>query len=386
MSATSDRNKKLLRERREASQLHSLPSALPGEGELFKHQEQMNPLVGFTPDSVIVNVDSPLSPTDSPEDFITRASGFPSQALGPTVLSYGPMLAEGDIVFEEWESLMYGGNGNLYNNQYCWILRFAGDQLIDMREYNDSHHAWMTFGKLGQWPDLAPPTAPRRRSRHGSRPVPVLAESELETVFDVVDEFDLDPRLLRDVEPSGAAAPSHAGAGVEGNKALVRALRHARAAGDINAVNELHAEGFRHFIAGERPFGWDHLPLQQIYAPLVEHLAGPLKLRYGPPIAEGDRVFEEMDSFARLDDGTVYNNWHCIVHEIREGKIVQTREYMDTRHMWVVLGRWASWAATPVTPRATPRRSNLQGIAATIQYPTMFRDLERWRPFEPVAR
>jgi hypothetical protein len=91
-----------------------------------------------------------------------------------------------------------------------------------------------------------------------------------------------------------------------------------------------------------------------------------------------------MDSFARLDDGTVYNNWHALVHEIRDGKIVQTREYHDPRHVWAVLGRWAEWGATPVPPRSRPRRSNLQGIAATIQYPTMFCDLERWQPFDPL--
>src|SRR3546814_2681879 len=79
-----------------------------------------------------------------------------------------------------------------------------------------------------------------------------------------------------------------------------------------------------------------------------------------------------MDVIARLDDGTLYNNWHCFVHEIRDGKIVQTREYLDTHHMWAALGRWASWGRTPVPPRSVPRRSNLQEIATVIQYPTMF--------------
>src|SRR3546814_9411723 len=32
---------------------------------------------------------------------------------------------------------------------------------------------------------------------------------------------------------------------------------------------------------------------------------------YGPMVADENRVFEQMDSFARLDDGTVYNNWHA---------------------------------------------------------------------------
>src|SRR3546814_11897034 len=90
-----------------------------------------------------------------------------------------------------------------------------------------------------------------------------------------------------------------------------------------------------------------------------------------------------MDVIARLDDGTLYNNWHCFVHEIRDGKIVQTREYLDTHHMWVALGRWASWGRTPVPPRSVPRRSNLQEIATVIQYPTMFLELARWKPFGP---
>jgi hypothetical protein len=90
-----------------------------------------------------------------------------------------------------------------------------------------------------------------------------------------------------------------------------------------------------------------------------------------------------MDVFARLDDGTVYNNWHCFFHDLRDGKIVQTREYLDTRHVWIVLGRWAPWAATPVLPRSRPRRSNLQTICSTTQTPTMFLELDRWRPLDP---
>jgi hypothetical protein len=375
MASDPERNKRLLREQRAASQLRALPSALPGEGEF----EAPTPLIGYTPGSVMVACDPP---GDNPADFLKFAQGFPSQALGPTILSYGPMLAEGDVVFEEWESLIYGANGTLYNNQYCWILRFEDDQMVEMREYNDSHHAAITFGPPGEWPDLRPPTRPRRRSSHGA--TSALPPSEIETVFEVVDEFDLDPRMLSDVVPSAEAPPVPIAPGIEGNKAIVRGLRHARAAGDPAVVGRFFAKDFRHFLAGEHPFGWDHLPLEEIYAPLVQHLASPLRVRYGPVIADGDRVFEEMDSFAHLDDGTVYNNWHCIVHEIRDGRIIQTREYLDTRHMWVALGRWAAWGAAPVTPRSTPRRSNLQGIAATIQYPTMLLDLERWRPFAPA--
>jgi uncharacterized protein len=368
-----ERNKQRLREQRAWSQRHALPSALPSEAGKF---EAPNPLAGFTPTSIMVCVDPP---SQDPEKYMQAAGGFPSQALGPTFLSYGPMIAQGDVVVEEFESFMFGGDGTLYNNQYCWMLRFEDDQVVAMREYNDSHHAWLIFGRAGEWEDLEPPTAPRRRERHAGEETD---DSERESVFEVVDEFELDPGMLADVTPSAAAPPVAYEPGVEGNTALVRALRHARAAGDPSVVNTFFADGYRHFIAGERPFGWDHLPLQEIYAPLVEHLASPLTVRYGPTVADGDLVWEEMDVLATLDDGTVYNNWHCFVHHVTDGKIVQTREYLDTRHVWVVLGRWASWAATPVEPRTRPRRSNLPGIHSTAQIPTMLCDMERWHPFD----
>ncbi|MFI5054196.1 MAG: nuclear transport factor 2 family protein, partial [Acidimicrobiia bacterium] len=275
-----ERNKRLLREQREWSQRHALPSALPGAAPF----ELQNPLSGFTPASIMVCVDPP---SDDPQKFAAAAGGFPSQARGPTFLSYGPMMAEGDVVVEEFESFIFGGDGTLYNNQYCWIQRFEDDRVVAMREYNDSHHAWLIFGRHGGWEDLEPPTAPRHRNRHGSDEAPV---SDRETVFEVVDEFELDPRMLADVVPSGSAPPVHLEPGTAGNAALVRGLRHARAAGDPVAVATFFAEGFRHFIAGERPFGWDHLPIQEIYAPLVDHLDSPLTLRYGPTVADGDLV------------------------------------------------------------------------------------------------
>ncbi|MGD9793522.1 MAG: hypothetical protein AB7V43_08565 [Acidimicrobiia bacterium] len=372
--STSERNKQLLREQRARSQREALPSALPEAGPYVPP----NPLSGFMPQRLTV-VGEPAG--HDPAELMAQAMGFPSQAMGPTFLSYGPAIAEGDAVIEEWESFIFGSDGSLYNNQYCWILRFDGEQLRTVREYNDSHHAWLIFSRHGGWPALQPPTGPRRQHHAIGGAPAVLADEELETGFEVVDAFDLDPRLLADVHPTSGPPPLGDESGLDANKALVRALRRARASGDASLVNTFFAPGYRHFLAGEYPFGWDHLPLEQIYQPLVDHLASPISVRYGPPIADGDVVFEEMDIFARLDDGTVYNNWHAVVHEIRHGKIIQTREYLDTRHVWIVLARWADWGREPVPVRTRPRRSNLQSITCTTQTPTMFLDLERWHPF-----
>jgi ketosteroid isomerase-like protein len=367
--------------------MHSLPSAIPGETDFDAAKSglggnSVHPKRGMT------HNDSPVMHSMTDAERAKLQGGFSSQALGPTIIGYGPMLAEGNVVIEEWESQIYGRGGTLYNNQYLSLQRLENDQVVEFQEYNDTQHAAMTFGPLGGWPPLTPPTHPRRRNSYGdiAKAAALLPPDAIEEVFEVTDKFDLDPRLLVDVVPSADAPPVRYAPGVEGNKALVRGLRRALASGDQARVNSFYGKGFRQFIGGERPFGWDHLPRQVLYAPLVKHMATPLTLRFSPMVADETRVFEQMDSFARLDDGTVYNNWHALVHEIRGGKIVQTREYHDPRHMFAVLGRFAAWGANPPTPRSSPRRSNLQGIANTIQYATAFGpDLDRFKPFPPVA-
>jgi len=204
----------------------------------------------------------------------------------------------------------------------------------------------------------------------------------METIFPIRQEFNLDPRLLRDVIPT-ANPPKRFPDTVEGNKAVVQAMREAQARGDAAAVAAYHGKGFRHFIAGEGPFGWEHLPVEDLYAPLVKHLASPLKVRFSPMVSEHGAVFEQMDSLATLDDGTVYNNWHCFVHEVRGGRIVETREYMDTHHLWVTLARWADWGKTPVPPQRRAKRSNLPYITASYQVRNPFLKMERYDPLPP---
>ncbi|HEX5587299.1 MAG TPA: hypothetical protein VFZ17_08330, partial [Acidimicrobiia bacterium] len=231
-----------------------------------------------------------------------------SQTMSPTFHGLGPMIAEGDCVVEEWETCIHGSDGTLYNNQYCWIQRIEGDRVVEVREYEDSHHVWTVLGTNPVWPDLEPLTEPRASNLEG---------------VEVTAEFALDPTLLRDPVPSGGRAsndgPRADGTGPEANRAFVASLHAAQAAGDGARVDAHYGEGFRHFLAGERPFGWDHLPLEELYAPLVAHLASPITVRFGPMVAEGDRVFEEMETIAELDDGTVYDNYHCFVHELHDG-------------------------------------------------------------------
>jgi uncharacterized protein len=360
----TERNKRAVRAHYERLQHYSVPPTLPGE------QEPTSLSYGGT-SAFITNYDPP-----------DGVAGWQAQSKGPSLVSYGPMIAEGDFVVEEWESYFFGLDRTMYNNHYCWIKQVKNDEVVLTREYVDSHHVYTVFHSYGEGKEAGPLRTPRRRGQPGNKSKDTSPLTEMETVFPIRQEFNLPPAMLRDVTPTanGKRFPDT----IEGNKALVQAMREAQAKGDAAGVDSLHGKGFRHFVAGEGPLGWEHLPFEELYAPLVKHLTSPLKVRLGPMVAEGGSVFEEMDTLATLDDGTVYNNWHCFIHEIRNGQIVQTREYMDTHHLWVMLGRWAEWGKTPVPPLRQARRSNLPYVTATFQTRNPFLKLARWEPLPPL--
>ncbi|MAT49742.1 MAG: hypothetical protein CMK32_00955 [Porticoccaceae bacterium] len=372
----TEMNKRSLRARYRAIQHQVIPPTLPGEVD--------PPAIHKADGNTVISCQDPPGGVDEPARVIAAIAGWHAQSTAPSMTSYGPMIAEGDYVVEEWETFFHGLDGTMYSNQYCWIKQFRDGEEIEVREYIDSHHAFVVLGLHAPWKDLPPSTAPRRHWRPSSPSGDLPPLAEMETVFPVRREFNLNPAMLRDFEPT-ANPPRQYPESVAGNKAIVADLRDAQARADGAAVAGFLGHGYRHFIAGEGPLGWERLSLEELYAPLVAHLDGPITVRLSEMVAEGNSVFEEMDVLARLDDGTVYNNWHCFIHEIRDGQIVQTREYMDTHHFWVMLSRWAEWGKTPVPPMRRARRSNLPYVTETIQARNPFLKLDRWEPLPPAS-
>lgn len=367
---TTERNKTLLRERYRASQHQAVPPTLPGAVD--------PPAIHKAEGNTVISAQDPPGGIDDFAAVLGAIAGWHAQSTAPSFTSYGPMIAEADVVVEEWETYFHGLDGTMYSNQYCWIKRFANDQVVEVREYLDSHHAYTVLGLHAPWKALEPPTAPRRHWRPARSSANAAPLKEMETVFPVRQQFELAPNMLSTVVPTANASTTYPDT-VEGHKALITAMRNAQAAGNSAEVASYYGQGFTHFIAGEGPLGWNPLPTEVLYEPLIKHLAGPITVRLSDMVAENGAVFEEMDILAPLDDGTVYNNWHCFIHEIREGKIVQTREYMDTHHFWVVLSRWAEWGKTPVAPMRQARRSNLPYVTETFQGRNPFLKLERWQ-------
>jgi uncharacterized protein len=72
-------------------------------------------------------------------------------------------------------------------------------------------------------------------------------------------------------------------------------------------------------------------------ARLLDDMFGRLKdglrMRVKGAIGEGDRVAVEVESHGELRNGRVYSNQYHFLLRMREGKIAEVREYLDTQHV-----------------------------------------------------
>ncbi|RPE05356.1 nuclear transport factor 2 family protein [Chitinophaga lutea] len=75
------------------------------------------------------------------------------------------------------------------------------------------------------------------------------------------------------------------------------------------------------------------------YVPvLLNRLAGPIRITVTNVIAEGDQVFVEAEGESKTQDGLDYNNKYGIILRLKDGKITQVREYMDTELVKTIFG------------------------------------------------
>jgi ketosteroid isomerase-like protein len=85
---------------------------------------------------------------------------------------------------------------------------------------------------------------------------------------------------------------------------------------------------------GHRPkfsAGIDHMKTV-IIDPIPIFVTGGIEFTVHGMIAEGDRVAAEVESYAELVNGAVYNNNYHMLFRFRGPKIIEVREYADTLH------------------------------------------------------
>ena len=126
---------------------------------------------------------------------------------------------------------------------------------------------------------------------------------------------------------------------IEENKRIAREFFDAVGRGDAKAMMELYAEDATCWTAGTLPFSGRHTLAEM--APIMEQILGAfpegLSFTLKTLTAEDDRVAIEAESFGRHASGLTYNNQYHFLMRIRDGRVHELKEYLDTVHANEVL-------------------------------------------------
>ncbi len=75
-----------------------------------------------------------------------------------------------------------------------------------------------------------------------------------------------------------------------------------------------------------------------LFGPIREVLDGTIRINVTNVAAENDTVVVEAQGEARTKDGRSYRNTYCFVFRFENGKICESREYMDTQLVKATFG------------------------------------------------
>jgi hypothetical protein len=128
--------------------------------------------------------------------------------------------------------------------------------------------------------------------------------------------------------------------GVEENKALVEEFYRLMNARQYEEMWGLFTPDAK--WGGGRASTDDFAGIERMKAIMVDPMPvfvdGGINFTVHALTAEGDRVAAEVESYAPLVNGKVYNNHYHMLFEIRGGRIAIVKEYADTAHAREVFG------------------------------------------------
>jgi len=120
----------------------------------------------------------------------------------------------------------------------------------------------------------------------------------------------------------------------ERNKQLARSFIDAINRVDTNAIADAYAEDGVCWTPGSMAISgtFTRDQVAEFSRQILQAFPGGLKMTIKEMTAEGDRVAIEAESHGLHASGKPYNNQYHILMRVRDGKIVEWREYMDTMH------------------------------------------------------
>ena len=118
------------------------------------------------------------------------------------------------------------------------------------------------------------------------------------------------------------------------NKELLQRIFVALADGNSRPFVEAMADDFRWVIAGSscwsRTFEGKQVVMTELFSMLRATLADRVRTRASRFIAEGDQVVVEGRGNNTTRAGMPYRNSYCFIYTVRDGKLQEVVEYMDT--------------------------------------------------------
>jgi uncharacterized protein len=118
------------------------------------------------------------------------------------------------------------------------------------------------------------------------------------------------------------------------NKELVRHLSAQLALGNSRPFVDAMADDFRWVIAGSsrwsRTFEGKHAVITQLFGMLRATIADRVCTHASRFIADGDTVVVEARGDNTTRAGVPYRNSYCMIYTLRDGKLREVVEYMDT--------------------------------------------------------
>jgi hypothetical protein len=131
--------------------------------------------------------------------------------------------------------------------------------------------------------------------------------------------------------------------GAAENEKLMRDLFAGIAAGDRKAFADSLADDFTMRVTGQYSWSQTFRSKQAFLRDLHGYLATLLDGRRTIPlsfIAGGDHVVVEARGEMQTRAGVPYNNEYCLIYRLKDGKIVEMREYCDSALTEAVLGKF----------------------------------------------
>ena len=131
--------------------------------------------------------------------------------------------------------------------------------------------------------------------------------------------------------------------GTAENKQIVRAFYDAANRGDTAGFMNRIADDVVWTNAGSTKYSGTFVGKKDLTDKLIGPLFGQLKAGISATIdnivAEGDFVVVQLRGRAETKDGRPYNNTYCHIFKLRDGKIGEVTEYLDTELVTGIFGR-----------------------------------------------